>query len=149
MPLNRSNGRGDAHAQFILGSRYALGEGVKKDLREAAQWWRKAADQGHPGAQYNLGLAHMLGDGVPVDSLASYPMFREAAHGYKRWEREGVHLEGMDLKAARREARRMCAITLPFFVVKSIQLVFASMGLGRHRFSVNRRIPETSSWLRA
>ncbi len=124
---------GDAHAQFMIGNLYELGQGVEKDLHAAARWWQKAADQGHPGAQYNLGCAHMRGDGVPVDALALYPLFREAARGYKRWEQEGVRAEGLDLRAARREAKRMLVITLPLFVAKSIQLFFASVGLGRFR----------------
>ncbi len=39
--------QGDAQAQFNLGVRYRLGEGVLKDAKEAARWVRKAAEQGH------------------------------------------------------------------------------------------------------
>jgi len=130
--LAAANG-GDAQAQFILGNRYSLGQGVDEDLHEAARWWRKAAEQGHPGAQYNLGYAHMRGDGVPADPWASYLMFREAARGYRRWEQEGVRAEGLDLRTTRRDAKRMRLFVLPFYILKTIQLYFASVGIGRFR----------------
>ena len=47
--------RGDSHAQYNLGLRYYLGEGVKKDDEEAIYWAEKSANQGHPPAQYFLG----------------------------------------------------------------------------------------------
>ena len=43
-------------AQYALGSCYANGEGVEKDLTEAVIWYRKAADQGLAEAQFNLGF---------------------------------------------------------------------------------------------
>lgn len=42
---------GDASAQYLMGSRYALGRGVPKDAKESVNWWRKAAEQGHVKAQ--------------------------------------------------------------------------------------------------
>ncbi len=47
---------GDADAQFNLAQAYKLGRGVAQDLAVAADWYRRAASQGHvPGAD-NLGL---------------------------------------------------------------------------------------------
>jgi len=37
-----------------LGAAYANGTGVPRDLAEAAKWYRKAADQGHPHAKEAL-----------------------------------------------------------------------------------------------
>ncbi|EET45192.1 hypothetical protein NEISICOT_01187 [Neisseria sicca ATCC 29256] len=34
------------------------GQGVRQDHAQAAQWYRKAAEQGHAVAQYNLGVAY-------------------------------------------------------------------------------------------
>jgi TPR repeat protein len=34
---------------------YKTGEGVKQDLPEALQWFKKAAVQGNAQAQYNIG----------------------------------------------------------------------------------------------
>ena len=45
---------GDVRAQYLLGGRYAKGEGVAKDMAEAAKWYRKAAEQGFEPAQKAL-----------------------------------------------------------------------------------------------
>lgn len=47
---------GDADAQFNLGQAYKLGRGVPADTPLAAQWYQKAASQGHDRAGDNLGL---------------------------------------------------------------------------------------------
>ena len=39
--------RGDAEAQFKLGVCFYNGDGVPKDHRQAAYWFRLAADRGH------------------------------------------------------------------------------------------------------
>ena len=48
---------GDADAQFNMGQAYKLGRGVPVDLAMAEEWYRKAAQQGHPQAADNYGLA--------------------------------------------------------------------------------------------
>jgi uncharacterized protein len=47
--------QGDAESQNNLGARYANGEGMVQDDKQAAFWFRKAADQGEAVAQFNLG----------------------------------------------------------------------------------------------
>ena len=47
---------GDADAQFNLGQAYKLGRGVPADLKQAEDWYRRAAKQGHLQAEDNLGL---------------------------------------------------------------------------------------------
>jgi uncharacterized protein len=47
---------GDADAQFNLGQAYKLGRGVPVDLKQAEDWYRKAALQGHLQAEDNYGL---------------------------------------------------------------------------------------------
>jgi uncharacterized protein len=47
---------GNADAQFNLGQAYKLGRGVPLDLKQAEEWYRKAALQGHIGAEDNYGL---------------------------------------------------------------------------------------------
>ena len=56
--------KGDAEAQFFLGSVYQTGNGVPKDEVEAVKWYRKAADQGNASAQANLGACYEEGRGV-------------------------------------------------------------------------------------
>ena len=44
--LQKAAEQGDAEAQNNLGRCYVKGDGVEKDEKEAAEWLRKAADQG-------------------------------------------------------------------------------------------------------
>lgn len=63
---------GDAAAQFDLGSLYDIGEDVNKDLKKAAQWYRRAAEQGEVAAQYNLAIMYDMGEGVEKDIVQAY-----------------------------------------------------------------------------
>ncbi|MDA7498125.1 hypothetical protein N8490_01485, partial [bacterium] len=47
--------QGDADAQCLLGKLYAEGDGIEKNLKLAAQFYRLAADQGQDLAQQRLG----------------------------------------------------------------------------------------------
>ena len=42
---------GDAEAQYQLGVMFESGRGVARDYRQAAEWYRRAAEQGHVFAQ--------------------------------------------------------------------------------------------------
>ena len=48
-------------AQHELGNRYLHGVGVEKHEEKAMEWFKKAADQGHPHASYNLAIGHLRG----------------------------------------------------------------------------------------
>lgn len=45
---------GDAQAEYMLGEKYRLGEGVAKDLPKAREWLAKSAAQGFHDAQTSL-----------------------------------------------------------------------------------------------
>lgn len=63
---------GDPVAQNIVGLRYARGEGVRLDEREAARWFTKSAAQGYVPAQSKLGSIYYSGRGVPQDPTRAY-----------------------------------------------------------------------------
>jgi TPR repeat protein len=63
---------GDAEAQNALGLRYATGDGVKLDEREAVRWFTEAAERGNVPAQSKLGSIYYSGRGVPQDSNRAY-----------------------------------------------------------------------------
>jgi uncharacterized protein len=48
--------KGDADAQFNLAQAYRFGRGVTMDMKQAEDWYRRAATQGHLQAEDNLGL---------------------------------------------------------------------------------------------
>ncbi len=58
---------GDREAQFELGERYAEGDGVPRDGREAVLWWIQAARQAHPEAGARLAAAIENGTYMPRD----------------------------------------------------------------------------------
>ncbi len=71
--------KGLPQAQYALGLMYSKGNGVKKDYRQAAYWYRKAADQNFTLAQFNLGLMYEYGNGVPKSKKAAIKWYRRAA----------------------------------------------------------------------
>lgn len=71
--------RHNAAAQYGLGVRYALGQGVPQDYAKAAQWFHKAAEQGDADAQSSLGLAYAKGRGVPRNYTEAAQWFRKSA----------------------------------------------------------------------
>lgn len=72
---------GDADAQFNMGQAYKLGRGVSADLTQAAEWYRRAAKQGHLQAEDNLGLLLFTQD----RRVEAMPMIqRSAARGEPR-----------------------------------------------------------------
>jgi len=47
--------------------------------KQAAYWWKKAAEQNHVVAQYKLGLLYKEGRGVPKDEEKAHYWFLKAA----------------------------------------------------------------------
>ena len=50
---------GDAEAQFRVAGWFQKGHCLPKDYSEAMDWYRRAADQGHPEAQYKLARMYL------------------------------------------------------------------------------------------
>ena len=74
--IRRRADQGDADTQFLLGLRYANGEGVPENDAEAVKWYRLAAEQGHANAQYFLGAMYANGDGVPENDAEAVKWYR-------------------------------------------------------------------------
>lgn len=76
---------GDAEAQLQLGMRYAEGDGVIQNDKEAAKWFALAARQGLAEAQYQYGLALLKGRGVVQDYKAAFSWIEKPAQrGYAK-----------------------------------------------------------------
>jgi TPR repeat protein len=58
-----------ADAQFRLGHRFEVGEGVPEDMAAAALWYRMAANNGDARGQYHLGVLSVFGVDVPKHSV--------------------------------------------------------------------------------
>lgn len=75
--------QGDASAQYELAMAYDAGQGVQKDLVQAAHWCSKAADQGHAAAQNCIGSMQQFGDGVPQNEATAASWYeKSSAQGY-------------------------------------------------------------------
>ena len=71
--------KGEPVAQNALGLFYVHGQGVAQDYVEAANWFRKAAEQGYADAQFNLGVCYENGDGVTKDLAEAIKWYHKAA----------------------------------------------------------------------
>lgn len=86
--------RGDVNAQVQLANEYMKKDGLfKPDPVQAAQWYRKAAEQGHPQAQLMLGM--MLKEGVGVAQNRS-----EAAEWLRKAAEQGHPMAQLELGRA-------------------------------------------------
>jgi hypothetical protein len=73
----------DARAQALLGRMYQEGTGVRVDERVAAEYFGKAAAQGHRASQYAIGSMYEYGKGgLPQD-------YRKAAEFYTASAQQG------------------------------------------------------------
>jgi serine/threonine protein kinase/TPR repeat protein len=84
--------QGNADAQFQLGQMYAGGLDVKRDKKEALQWFKKAAAQGHASAQLALGRAYEKGEGTKKSLPSAQKWYakdtaQHAPHAKKRLAR--------------------------------------------------------------
>jgi TPR repeat protein len=62
-----------------------LGQAV--DYKRAAEWYGKAAAQGHRAAQFSLGNLYFEGDGVAKDQVKAIQLYRQSAdQGYDQAE---------------------------------------------------------------
>src|ERR1035437_3172671 len=69
----------EGEEDYLLGERFADGNGVARNYIEAARYYRKAARKGHIGAQYNLAWVLENGLGVKKDFQEAAVWYRKAA----------------------------------------------------------------------
>lgn len=77
--LHRRAGAGDVEAQWMLGWKYHHGEDVTIDAKQAANWYRKAALQGHAKAQWQFGFMLDNGTGVTKNKEEAVSWWLRAA----------------------------------------------------------------------
>ena len=66
-----------------IGRCYETGDGVGKDLAEAAKWYRMAAEEGHAQGMFELSKCYTFGFGVRKNRVTAGKWLREAAeHGH-------------------------------------------------------------------
>lgn len=90
--LMRNANAGDAPSQHELSLRYLTGTGFAPDTVRAAQWMKKAADQGYILAKFNYGIYLNNGWGVDWDPFEAYRYF---VHTAEKNMREGQYVLGV------------------------------------------------------
>ena len=72
--------KGNADAEFRIGTLYAFGRGVPEDDAEGLRWYKKAAAQGNVIAASNIGYFYEHGfGGVPKDDAEALRWYQKAA----------------------------------------------------------------------
>ena len=77
--LEQSANDGNADAQFQMGVQYLYGTDVPKDATKAAEWFKKAAEQGYVPAIRELGILIASGEGVEPDPETGAQLIGRAA----------------------------------------------------------------------
>lgn len=80
--LQQQAERGNMNAQFQLGRKYHIGDGVEPDMGKAVFWYQKAAAQGSAKALNNLGVMYEHGFVAPEDKDRSTEWIMEKSFTY-------------------------------------------------------------------
>ena len=95
--------RGKMWAEYMLGSKYERGTGVRKDPRLAFRWFAKAAAQpdAHSSAKEAMGVRYLKGEGTRQDFKKALPLLQAAAeegHAMAMFNLGVMHDEGMGVE---------------------------------------------------
>jgi TPR repeat protein len=82
----------ESEALYELGMNYYNGNGVNKDYYKAAEWYRKASDQGYAKAQYNLAICYYNGFGVNKDINKTEELLKLAAEQGHAKAKTGIEI---------------------------------------------------------
>ncbi|HEU0161078.1 MAG TPA: hypothetical protein VFQ69_01630 [Rhizomicrobium sp.] len=77
--LTQAAEKGQAVAQYRLGTMYERGQGVPADGARAAQWYERSANQGNRKAMHNLAVAHASGAAGKKNMAEAARWFARAA----------------------------------------------------------------------
>jgi len=65
--------------EYEEGEKHYYGRGTGQNYAVALEWYRKAADKGHPGAEFSIGWIYEYGQGVSRDYQTALSWYRKAA----------------------------------------------------------------------
>ena len=102
--------KGYAPAQNNIGKMYLVGDGVRKDSKEAFKWYQMAAAQDNAESQFYLGLLYYNGEGVNQDVKEAFKWYQmAAAQDYADAQNTlaYMYLEGKGVPANPEKARRL------------------------------------------
>ncbi len=85
---------------YNLGVQYYRGETVERDVDKAAEYWRKAADNGHINAHNGLAYLVFYGRGAPRDPQEGLRLWRFAAergHAESQFHLASAYMAGREV----------------------------------------------------
>jgi len=71
--------QGNADAMYLVGSMHHMGMGVSPSYKDAAVWYRKAADAGKIDAIFTMGIVYEGGIGVPRNAQEGFQWYKKSA----------------------------------------------------------------------
>lgn len=71
--------QGNSNAQQLIGTLYAHGQGLEKNLNKASDYFQRSANQGNPIAQYLLGMMLFNGNGVNQNYAEAFSWIKKSA----------------------------------------------------------------------
>ncbi len=75
----RKNKNHIVYSRYLLGYMFLNAQGVSKDEKKAAKWYKKAAIKGHVESQLRFGIMRFNGDGIPKDEKEGFKWLQKAA----------------------------------------------------------------------
>jgi TPR repeat protein len=127
--------KGDANAQFYLGTLYAEGQGVAHDDATAFKWFERAANQGNAVAQYNVGASYAAGTGIAL----SYP---DAAKWFRRSADQGMVFAQINLGLLYAAGNGVPKDNVE--ALKWLDLAFKSLPAGGEAMDVSKAIQDVA-----
>lgn len=71
--------QGNADAMYLVGSMHHMGMGTAPSYKDAAEWYRKAADAGKLDAIFTMGVVYEGGIGVPRSRNDAFAWYKKSA----------------------------------------------------------------------
>ncbi len=128
--------KGDADAQYSLGTLYAEGRGVEQSDATAFMWFQRAANQGNADAQYNVGASYAEGTGVAKS-------YADAAKWFLRAANQGMVFAQLNLGLLYAAGNGVPQDDVEAF--KWLELAFAGLPAGGARMDVARAMTDVAA----
>lgn len=99
----------DRYTEYRIGKLYAGGLGTEQNHATAAEWFTKAADQGHKYARYSLAGLYLRGQSVTQDVEKAHQLYKASATQgvpYAAFELGKLYRDGLGCEQSSAEAER-------------------------------------------
>ena len=128
--------KGDATAQYYLGTLFAEGKGVAQNDATAFTWFQRAANQGNAVAQYNVGASFAEGTGIAKS-------YTDAAKWFRRAADQGVAFAQLNLGLLYAAGRGVPQDNVEAF--KWLELAFRGLPAGGPRMDVAHAMQDVAA----